>query len=170
MTRRNFRGDRGRCQTWVRGSKGEPTQDWTFRGLSRFTGETRGRWARRYLPALELQRGLCRPQASGAPGNRLTSCHERGEGGRGGTQGCASSPAWSSAQGTRRRPCSGRPPRKRPEDALFSPGPLRLVPVALSRADVPRRGEAQRLSRSLRLIPGATLQGCVERRAAWGSP
>lgn len=80
MTRRNFRGDRGRCQTWVRGSRGEPTQDWTFRGLSRFTGETRGRCARRYLPALELQRGLCRPQASGAPGNRLTSCHERGEG------------------------------------------------------------------------------------------
>lgn len=157
MTRRNYRGDRGRGQTWVRGSRGEPTQDWTFRGLSRFTGETRGRWARRYLPALELQRGLCRPQASGAPGNRLTSCHERG--GRGGTQGRASSPAWSSAQGTRR-----------PEDALFSPGPLRLVPVALSRADVPRRGEAQRLSRSLRLIPGATLQGCVERRAAWGSP
>lgn len=78
MTRWNFRGDRGRCQTWVRGSRGEPTQDWTFRGLSRFTGETRGRWARRYLPALELQRGLCRPQASGAPGNRLTSCHERG--------------------------------------------------------------------------------------------
>lgn len=158
MTRWNFRGDRGRCQTWVRGSRGEPTQDWTFRGLSRFTGETRGRCARRYLPALGLQRGLCRPQASGAPGNRLTSCHERG-GRRGGTQGRASSPAWSSAQGTRR-----------PEDALFSPGPLRLVPVALSRADVPRRGEAQRLSRSLRLIPRATLQGCVERRAAWGSP
>lgn len=83
----------------------------------------------------------------------------RAGGGRGGTQGRASSPAWSSAQGTRR-----------PEDALFSPGPLRLVPVALSRADVPRRGEAQRLSRSLRLIPRATLQGCVERRAAWGSP
>lgn len=99
-------------------------------------------------------------QTTGLRGSReLLDFVSRAGGGRGGTQGHASSPAWSSAQGTRR-----------PEDALFSPGPLRLVPVALSRADVPRRGEAQRLSRSLRLIPGATLQGCVERRAAWGSP
>lgn len=111
-------------------------------------------------------------QTTGLRGSRepLDFVSRAGGGRRGGTQGRASSPAWSSAQGTRRRPCSGRPPRKRPEDAPFSPGPLRLVPVALSRADVPRRGEAQRLSRSLRLIPRATLQGCVERRAAWGSP